>query len=708
MKSRRKITVTALSFTLLTAIVLAVLVGPPMFTNAAKPDSTNKLNPIYLDGLRKAVPELPKTKSLPLKLPVNPPSSEKYYQSKGMQDTLATPRSESDSRAATAMTAALHTPLTGSNDAACPTPTIDLKVLVIATDGKEADLPAIKQALDYLGTPYTVYTATQTPNGLTADKLGAGCHGYYEGVILTNGSLVYDNGTTWASALSQAEWTNLWGYESTMGVRQVSWYTYPNADYGYQAPNAEVDTTSTPIATTLSTQGQSVFPYLNAGTTVTIQDAYTYLAQPLTDGATTPLLSDAHGNALLASHNYPDGRQALSMTFDSDANLVHSMVLSYGVVNWVTKGLFLGERHIYMSPQVDDLFIDGAEWVPSTPCGTPVDQTGTVYRNTGADWRATTTWEVAKHASPITQNLSLTIAFNGYGTTSDAGYSSDTLTPAVETTQNLFYWVSHTFDHLNLNRVSYATANSEITQNNAVAQNPLHLTNYSSNIMVTPDVSGLANPNFLKAASDNGIRYLVTDTSIPDYNNPSPNAGIYNSFQPNILMEPRRPTNLFYNVSTPTEWVAEYNCLYASYWGHNLTYSEILDKESDTLLTYLIKGDIDPWMFHVENLRAYDDVHTLLGDLLDKALQKYSQYYNLPVQFFKMDQLGQRVADRMQYNASGVTASVVPGVSITLTAQKAATVPVTGLNAPGAETYGTQHISYVTLAAGQTVTLPLS
>ena len=44
---------------------------------------------------------------------------------------------------------------------------------------------------------------------------------------------------------------------------------------------------------------------------------------------------------------------------------------------------------------------------------------------------------------------------------------------------------------------------------------------------------------------------------------------------------------------------------------------------------------------------------------------------------------------------------------MTLTAQKAATVPVTGLKTTGAETYGGQQISYVTLAAGQSVTLAL-
>ncbi len=590
---------------------------------------------------------------------------------------------------------------------ACPSPTLDLKVLIIASDGTEADLTAIKQALDFEGTPYTLYIAAQTPNGLTPDKLSNGCHGYYNGVILTNGTLAYYNGTTWASALSTQEWSNLWSYQSMMGVREVSWYTYPTADFGYQAPNGAVDTSATPISTGLTAQGQASFLYLNPNATISVQNAYTYTAQPLTDGATTPLLSDANGDALAAVRSYADGRQVLSLTFDSNAYLIHSLVLSNGLINWVTKGLLLGQRHIYMSAQVDDVFIDGSEWMPNTVCGTPVDSTGYTYRITGSDLQSVVNWQKSKKSDSVASKTTLTMAYNGYGTTKGA-YTPDTLTPKAAATQGQFNWVSHTYDHTNLDNVDYATATSELALNNQVAQKMRFGANFTSQAMVTPDVSGLTNPNFLQAAYDQGIRYLVTDTSIPAYNNPAPNVGIYNSYQPQILMLPRHPNNLFYNVSTPDEWVTEYNCFYANFWGCSLSYQEILDKESQMLLVYLLKGDIDPWMFHQPNLRAYDGTHTLLGDLIDMTLQKYSQYYNLPIQNLRMNELGMNVAAWMQYLGAGVTGSIVPGKSITITAQKATLVPVTGLRVLGlSEMYGGQHISYLPLAAGQSVTLSL-
>src|SRR5438132_1607366 len=169
---------------------------------------------------------------------------------------------------------ALHQPTTMPSRAiattranACASPTLDLKLLMLATDGNEVDLPTIKQALDYLGTPYTVYVASQTPNGLTPDKLSNGCHGYYQGVILTNGTLSYSNGTAWVSALSPQEWTTLWNYQASMKVRELSWYTYPTADFGYQAAVSAVDTSVTPLPTVLTSQGHTAFSYLNAGTT---------------------------------------------------------------------------------------------------------------------------------------------------------------------------------------------------------------------------------------------------------------------------------------------------------------------------------------------------------------------------------------------------------------------------------------------------------
>ncbi len=600
-----------------------------------------------------------------------------------------------------------NTPTATPTAVPCTGTSLNLRVLVIATDGNEADLPAIQEELDYLGTPYTVYKAAATPGGLTANFLSNGCVGNYQGVILTNGLLAYDNNGAWVSALSQTEWTTLWTYEATFGVREISWYTYPSPDFGLNWPTSAVDTSTSPVSATLTTAGQPIFNYVNPTSTVAIQNAYTYLATPLADGLTTPLITDAKGDALAVLHSTTDGRQILALTYDSNPNLLHEIIYSYGYINWLTKGIFLGDRHVYLMPQVDDLFIDDDVWTPTTPCGTPVDQTGSVYRITGADFQAYTNWQQSVQANGLTANFKTAIAFNAYGTTADAGYSPDTLTPVVSNLEDQYYWINHTWDHQDLTNMDAAQTTSELTQNEQAATQDIGLTNFSTDNMVTPGITGLTNPAFLNTAYQLGIRYLVSDTSIAGYNNPSPNAGIYNPIQPGILEIPRHPMNLFYNVGTPDEWLAEYNCMYQSFWGHAFTYPELLNEESQTLLTWMLQGNIDPVMFHQTNFQAYDGTHSLLSDLLSETFTKYAQYFNLPVLSPSFDTLGQDVAQRMQYNNSGVTATI-SGNSITITAQNPATIPVTGLNASGAEQYGGQYISHITLQAGQSVTLPLS
>ncbi|HET7142950.1 MAG TPA: Ig-like domain-containing protein [Anaerolineales bacterium] len=595
---------------------------------------------------------------------------------------------------------------------ACSSTDIDLKILVIATNPTDTNtaLPAIKQALDYQGTPYTVFTASPRPSDPATDRLASllsnGCHGNFEGVILGNGEAAYsDPSAGWQSALTDTEWQSLYTYERTFNVRQATWYTYPSSQYGFNPPSSGGDTTSTPIAANYTGAAGSVFGlYANTTNPLTIRNVWAYRATPL-DGNTSVLLSDSGGNALVAIRNYSDGTQNLAMTFDGNPNVTHTQVLAYGVVNWVANGLFLGERHIFLTPQVDDIFIDSHVWVEGTACGTNTEQTNSLYRISGDDLQAVIDWQADKQSQPTTRNFLLDMMFNGEGT--NGSFDSDTLTPMAQANQGLFKWTNHTYTHANLDNTSYNTTYNEIVQNNQVAQQ-LGFTTFSNKNLITPDVSGLTNANAMQAAFDAGVRYLVTDTSRAGYDNPSPNVGIPNQSQPGIYMVPRRPNNLFYNVTTPQQWLEEYNCIYNSFWGRNLTYSEILDNESNVLLKYVLIGEMDPWMFHETNLRAYDGTHTLLGDLFDQILTKYDRLFTLPVVSPTLDDLATRMQNRGIYNDAGVTASIVPGQTITITSKKNVMVPVTGLQTSDAESYGGQFIAHVSVNAGQSVTILLN
>lgn len=569
--------------------------------------------------------------------------------------------------------------------------TVEAKVLIISADGTESDLPAIKQAFELVGMPYKVWIAAQDPQPLTLDRLANGTYAFYSGVVLTTGSLAYDSGTGWVSALSSEEWQNLWNFEAMFGVRQVTWYTYPTPDYGFGWATA-VDTSVTPVPLRLTAEGQAVFPYLNpTGDGLAVKLAYTYLAQ-FKSPTGSVLMTDDRGNALVAVNQYPDGRENLALTFDNAPWLQHSVALGYGIVNWVTRGLFLGDRRVYVSAQVDDLYLPNEMWL------------GGELRITGTDLQRVVDWQVERYGDPITAQYKTDMAYNGDGSR-PGFFPGDTLVAASVALRDHFKWISHTYTHPYLDNTSYTTTYNELMNNNKTGS-MLVLPGYSVRSLVTPNVSGLYNPNAMRAARDTGVRYVVSDTSRAGEDNPFPNVGIYNALEPSILEIPRRPTNLFYNVATPAEWASEYNFIYHDYWGRDLTPAEILDKTSDMLLMYLLKGENDPWMFHQPNLKAYDGTHFLLGDLLDATLAKYRAIYNLPWLSPTMDDLGEIVHDRTQYIAAEVTATISGGV-LTLNAKRDAVVPVTGLYTPGASYYGGQYTSYIPVTAGKPVTVLL-
>jgi hypothetical protein len=74
-------------------------------------------------------------------------------------------------------------------------------------------------------------------------------------------------------------------------------------------------------------------------------------------------------------------------------------------------------------------------------------------------------------------------------------------------------WISHTYTHANLDSISYSEATTEL-QKNQQTRNNLGLGKYNRANLITPDISGLTNQQFLDAARDFGIRYVVSDTSV--------------------------------------------------------------------------------------------------------------------------------------------------------------------------------------------------
>ncbi len=246
----------------------------------------------------------------------------------------------------------------------CPDASVDMKVLVIDNlAAGYADLPAIKQVLDFVGTPYTVMNYTDVTPAVLSDGT---CHGYFQGVIMAFGDDIYSGNANL--------YTTLNSYETTFHVRQVNWFFNPTPDYGFNYSASTVPSTATYNAS-FTAAAASVFPMVNTATPLSFSGAFIFLSPQYTpaSGTVTPLLVDASGNVLSAIYTPGNGQEILSQTFDSNQYLKHNLVLAYGLLNWVTKGVFLGDYHVYAAAQVDDFFINDAEWVPGTSCTNPND-----------------------------------------------------------------------------------------------------------------------------------------------------------------------------------------------------------------------------------------------------------------------------------------------------------------------------------------------
>ena len=145
----------------------------------------------------------------------------------------------------------------------------------------------------------------------------------------------------------------------------------------------------------------------------------------------------------------------------------------------------------------------------------------------------------------------------------------------------------------------------------------------------------------------------------------------------------------------------------APFFTVNQTYAQIVDTESTTMLTYMLRGEWYPLMFHQSNLIFYDGVHSLFSDVMDATLNKFMKISNLPVSSLQQTTIGQMMEDRMAFNTARVKATYVPGQGITLTTAAAAKAPITGVCTTNCTFYGVQTTSMIPLTPGAPTLVPL-
>ena len=366
-------------------------------------------------------------------------------------------------------------------------PVLDMKVLVLYRPG-DADgvFAMVKGYLDNLGIPYDdLDTGQATPRGtLEASDLWDGVNrGYYYAVFITTSNI-------WA-ALSPAEKTTLADYERAFGVREVTWYAYPNpTDYGLNftaVTAANNDATwcpgtaqGIPFTASLTAAGQAAFSYLRPDVALSIQGPcmYGYLAQPAAGADVTPLLVNGAGDTFLAVFRPGDGREIMTMTEGSfypaiPPAYLHAQVLPYGMINWATRGVFLGERHVYFVPQPDDVLGQGDRW--DAVNHRYIFDTG--YRNTPADLDNLVAWQDAFRANTANAaGFRIEMPFNGEGSLEDreGGVATGAVLPGTLTAkatqlEGNFTWLNHTYTHREMGNTNLAVSTEEIALNTTTA-----------------------------------------------------------------------------------------------------------------------------------------------------------------------------------------------------------------------------------------------
>ncbi|MFC4453841.1 hypothetical protein [Deinococcus sonorensis] len=619
---------------------------------------------------------------------------------------------------------------------------VALRMLIITAGTTDPDLDAAKAMLAQAGVPYDVLDASNTT--LTADTLIApDGSGRYQGVVLTNNSLLYqDSGGNFQYAFDGVEWTTLWQYEATFKVRQLSLYTYPGTfpeDYALRY----IDGSASDKADVVAAPGQTITSDLRAGAVIPVRNAYNYPASVLPSSqwaaagvtAVQPVLTAKNnpGMVLAATSTTTDGRERMALTMSHNQNFLHTQLLGFDLVNWVTKGLYLGQYRRYNQLDIDDWFLADDEYDPVTHTIRPE-----AFRMSASDALAARDRQTEiQNTYDVARAFRFAVAYNGGGANTAAPLSCDPNVKSVDPLTSVsrclgstFDWISHTRDHEYMDFLNYDDSYAQLQPNKRIGTT-LGLV-FSKKGLVTGDMSGLgyynangdglktnygltsSNANFLQAAQDTNVQYLASNHSVDGQWDPScPTCGVTHPLNNSVLLIPRWPTNIFYYATTPEEIVSSYNAVYAPggtlpYWDHALTYAEILDKESDMALNHILLGAAFPHYMHVTNLRQYAPGKSIASDWERAVLTKYSQYSNLPLGTLAWDTLGQEIRRRTTFMKSNVRAVAdYAAKTVTITSPSGGAVYVTGLTGTNATVYGGRSTRFWDFSPNQSLTVML-
>lgn len=637
-------------------------------------------------------------------------------------------------------------------------PKIDLEVLIVS-DGSDM-IAAYEDRLAREGVPFRVLDLRAADRPaldeayLTTPDAEAP-HANFQGVIMPSSA---------PAGLTAEELTALHEFEARFGVRQISAYVWPSAEHGMNTPtfSGPVDGMSVTVSEAAKGDG---FGYLDGTLALDDVDAgvtesYGYLATPAAaSGAeVTPVVTatvpGSSTQGVLTGVLDDGSREEMFNSFASNRYQQHFNVLAHGQLEWLTRGVRLGEYANWFSVHSDDVLMADALWNPEGNCtyGDDCDETvhpstgpGTTARMTGQDVTFQKSWEDR-------WGVAVDVTFNGAGTAEylqEANRKSDPVLEAYRKYAGSFRFINHTYSHPHLGceqlttglgtwecardesggirYVPQETIVAEIEQNRSFAAT--HGLAPEPAALVTGEHSGLRslpqmpedNPQLAPALGATGMEWIASDASREKEQRPVGAA----------LTVPRYPMNIFYNTATREQAVDEYNWIYTARadGGSGLCEDNpatttcieplptttgfqdyIVPIESRIALGHVLGNDPRPHYVHQSNQTQDRIIYPVLERLLGSYNSTFAD--NTPVLNPTMTEAGTELLEQTVWEAEeDVTAYYWKG-RVHLAAQgDGATVPVSmpdGTTADGTglpDTYAGKDTGELTVPAGTVRTL---
>lgn len=580
------------------------------------------------------------------------------------------------------------------------------------------DQDGINQAtsgLNGYGIPFQTLIVPQS--GATLPTLNTSAGGNFGGIIVASGLVFYYSDTSsYHSALTDDQWSQLYAYQVAYGVRMVQWDVYPQDDYGVSAIGGCCDAG---VEQLISFTNTTAFKQagLREKASMSTTNMYHYLAK-ITDTSTTTEIAQYAANS---QYNSPSTAAVIN-NFNGREQMVFflswatswsptSTFLQHAYITWMTRGLYAGYRRVNLGTQIDDVMLRTQIYYPNNST--------TYYRLTTADMDVIKAWSSSINTKILQTNpgswYRVELGHNGNGNaifvdsnddndacgtgpiytrytstsleyqkplgsgtdgwpTSPANYPFTTACLSQDpmwvwmsnpANRDWFLHISHTFTHEGQNNATYNDINKEINWNQQwFSQSGIGGGNFSADGLIPPQITGLHNGDALKAWSDNGLTNCVGDNSRPVLRNQQNQMWPYTTNVANngfagITVVPRWAGRIFYNCDTPActlqEWIDTS--------GGSGDFSTLMADEVDDASRYLLGLYHDSFMFHQLNMRNQNvsalttpdgtKVNSLLQNWVENVVQEVVRLVNWPIITLKQTDLAVAFRNRQARDACG-------------------------------------------------------